>query len=57
MDRKLESKLLSKLSSSEFYSAKNKIIMENGLEYRRLIKEASLLEEKFPKIKEVDDEL
>lgn len=57
MDRKLESKLLSKLSSSEFYSAKNKIIMENGLEYRRLIKEASLLEEKFPKIKKVDDEL
>ena len=30
MDRKLESKLLSKLASSEFYSAKNKIIMEHG---------------------------
>lgn len=55
MDRKLESKLLSKLSSSEFYSEKNKIIMEQGLEYRKMIDESRKVEEKFPMIKEDDD--
>lgn len=55
MDRKLESKLLSRLASSEFYSEKNKIIMEHGFEYRKLVNESKLLEEKFPRVKKVDD--
>lgn len=55
MDRKLESKLLSKLASSEFYSEKNKIIMEHGFEYRKLINDSKVFEENFLQLKEDDD--
>lgn len=55
MDYILDSTLLSDLSSADIYGAKNKIIMEHGLEYRKLIKESKILEEKFPNVKEDDD--
>ena len=55
MARRLETKLLTKLSAPEFYNTRNKIIMEHGLGYRKMIKESELLEEKFPNLKEVDD--
>ena len=52
MDKKLDTKMLAKLSTPDFFNDIKKIVTENGVEYRKMVQESDAIESKF--LKKVD---